>query len=97
MAFPQILSKQAFWDTDMHTLDAEKHAAFIVERVLEHGTWSDIKAIARYYGLPKLKETAINAKFFLPDTVSFLSIVFQLNKEEMACYTSRPYRRNVLS
>lgn len=78
----------------MQTMDAEKHAIFIIEHVLEYGSWNDILTLVRYYGTPQIKEAAVKAKFFLPDTVNFLSLVFNLNKEETACYISRPYQKS---
>ena len=36
-----VLSKQAFWDVDMGTIDFEKNAAHVVEKVIERGKSKD--------------------------------------------------------
>jgi hypothetical protein len=36
-----VLSKQAFWDVDMATIDYEKNARYVVEKVIERGKEAD--------------------------------------------------------
>jgi hypothetical protein len=36
-----FFSKNLFWDVDENDLNSEKHARFIIERVLMHGRMSD--------------------------------------------------------
>ncbi|MBD0374770.1 MAG: hypothetical protein ICV51_03990 [Flavisolibacter sp.] len=92
--FIQQLSNKAFWDTDMTTIDPEVHAAFIIEKVFEFGTWQDLLTVTRYYGEERVKNNLMKSKFFFPDTISFISTIFNINKEEMACSTSKPHRLN---
>jgi hypothetical protein len=47
------LSKQAFWDVDFDSLDYQKEANWIIERVFEWGKLSDLKILIRYYGNKK--------------------------------------------
>lgn len=95
MNLQEHLSNKAFWDVDMSRLDPQQHATFIIEKVFEYGSWHDMLCIARYYGQEKLKEVAMNSSFFFPDTISFLSLIFNIPKEKMACFTSKPYRQDV--
>lgn len=44
-----LLSKSAFWDTDVDALDAEVHKEFIIPRVFMHGSLDDYKAVLRRY------------------------------------------------
>lgn len=30
------LSKQAFWDVDMNSIDYDKHARYVIEKVIDH-------------------------------------------------------------
>ena len=69
MKLQDKLSKQAFWDTDMSTMDAEKHAAFIIGKVFEYGKWEDIKAVMHYYGEERVKQVLMARPFFFPDTI----------------------------
>ncbi|MBD0288701.1 MAG: hypothetical protein M3342_25140 [Bacteroidota bacterium] len=92
--FIQKLSKQAFWDTNMTTIDPETHAAFVIEKVFEYGTWQDMLAVTRYYGEERVKSNLVKSRFFFPDTISLISTIFNINREEMACSTSKPHRLN---
>ncbi len=38
-----------FWDVDLQGLDSEKHAQYIIERVLEKGTRQAVKALLQQY------------------------------------------------
>lgn len=78
----------------MKTVDAEKHAAFIIAKVFEFGTWNDLLAVARHYGLPKLKEVAMNATGFFPDTAGFLSVILNVSKDQIPCFTPKRFRPN---
>jgi len=89
------LSKKAFWDVDMNTMDAEKHAAFIIEKVFEHGKWNDILAITRFYGRERVKQVTLNYTSFFPDTASFLAAIFDKPIEEIKCFRPRQSPQNV--
>ncbi|GHV23855.1 hypothetical protein FACS189428_7720 [Clostridia bacterium] len=57
-----LFSKYLFWDTDPAGLDMEKHKKYIVERVLDYGSWEDWLLIRNYYGLDRLKEIALGLR-----------------------------------
>jgi squalene cyclase len=46
----QTLSADLFWDVDRDSVDPDKQARWLVERVLERGRWEDWLAIRHYYG-----------------------------------------------
>ena len=48
------LSSILFWDVDKNDIDFDKHATFIIQRVLEYGEFCDWKVILSYYGLDKI-------------------------------------------
>ncbi|GHT56228.1 hypothetical protein FACS1894109_04560 [Spirochaetia bacterium] len=49
-------SSNLFWDIDLADLDMERHAPYIVERVLNKGQMNDWLFIRTYYGMDKLRE-----------------------------------------
>lgn len=49
------LSKDAFWDTDLQTMDEELHKDFIIPRVFMHGSLDDYRAVVRRYSLEEIK------------------------------------------
>lgn len=45
-----------FWDTDIAKLDWQKNKRFIIQRILERGSKSEISALIKFYGLSVIKE-----------------------------------------
>jgi hypothetical protein len=81
------LTKSIFWDVDMTHMDAEKHAGFIIIRVLQRGTMSDWNTIKERYGLVRVREVALQARFLDDLTLNFCSAYFHIPKEQFRCYT----------
>ena len=86
------LSKKAFWDVDMKNMDAEKHAAHIIQKVFEFGTLQDMTITHRYYGLQRIKEAFASYTFFLPDSAAFASLIFDIDKESLKCFSPKQSR-----
>ena len=80
-------SSYLFWDADPADLDIDKHAAYIVERVLECGRWEDWLLIRDYYGLAKIKEIAVNIRGMYPKTLSFIALMTHTPENQFRCYT----------
>jgi len=80
-------SKNLFWDIDLETLDMEKHAAYIVERVLDHGRMEDWLFIKQYYGLERLGVIARTIRSMSPKALSFISTVTDTPEDQFRCYT----------
>jgi len=51
-----ILRKNLFWDTDIHTIDWDKHARAVIGRVFERGNTSEKEEIIRFYGPDTVKD-----------------------------------------
>lgn len=83
------LSKVIFWDTDYAQIDWEKKARYVIARVLMYGTVSDWNAIKSYYGLERIKEEMLQERSLDKKTLSFLSCIFDLPKENFRCYTEQ--------
>jgi hypothetical protein len=56
--FISKLSPTLFWDVDISTLNAQKHASYIVERVLSRGKMEDFKLTLAFYSKKKVGEIA---------------------------------------
>jgi hypothetical protein len=91
------LSPYLFWDIDKKALDKEKSRSFIIHRVLELGSISDWKVIRQTYGLSVIKEEAVKFRDLDDVTLSFLSALFGLNKEDFRCYRHRQSAQNYWS
>lgn len=78
-----------FWDTNVQTIDPQKHKQEIIERVLERGSWDDIREIISYYGKNLIAEVAKKSRWFSDKTMYFISGYFQIPLQDMKCYTEK--------
>lgn len=84
------LSNSAFWDVDFEKIDFEKHARFVLEKVFNHGSWSDQVAVLNFYGFERVKNEVIRIAYLRPTVVSFLSALLEIPKSTFQCYISKP-------
>ncbi len=75
-----------FWDIDQKTLDINKHARFIIERVLKKGDLDDWHYLRKLYSLTKIKEESIQIRSLDNRTLAFLSNYFGEDKINFRCY-----------
>ncbi len=84
-----LLDEHLFWDTDVANLHPDLHAQAIIERVLERGSWENIKEIIGYYGKPRISSAVRQARWFGTKTMHFVSGYFDVPLTEMKCFTQR--------
>lgn len=65
------LSPHLFWDTDPNGVDPERHAAWLVKRVLEYGRWKDWKTLVETYGRARLVEITSEIRSLEPRAAAF--------------------------
>ena len=82
------LSAHLFWDVDRTEVDWERHAAWLVNRVLEYGRWRDWQILIEYYGKPELARIAVGLRTLQPRTFAFCCAYFQLSPSDFRCFTS---------
>jgi hypothetical protein len=58
----QQFSKNLFWDINLSELNIEKHASYIVGRVLDYGSWDDWILICDYYGMERIRTIALGIR-----------------------------------
>lgn len=87
------LSPTLFWDVDRDTIDTEKHAPYIVQRVVSMGTWEDFKLIKAFYGMPGLREIVTNLRYLDDRVLHFCSAYFDVPITEFRCYTQKQLNR----
>lgn len=80
------LSKTLFWDVDYDNIDLDKHAPYVVERVMTRGSLEEFKAIKNYYGKPKLKRISKQLRYLNDDVLHFCSVYFNTPITEFRCY-----------
>ncbi len=70
-----------FWDVE--SLDEERHASFIIERVLDRGRLEDFRWLKKRYGEQKIKEVLRSRLFRLDKrSASFWCQYFNIKPEK---------------
>lgn len=70
-------SSRAFWDIDLKEMDDEKHAMFIIVRILERGDHADLITMINYYGKERILEELHKAPHLREDVVNFINVIFE--------------------
>ena len=65
------LEPTLFWDIDIKKIDFIKFSYQVIDRVLMYGNIKDWFEIKKYYGLDKIKETAIQLRYLDKLTLNF--------------------------
>lgn len=65
----------------------DNNKEYIIKQVLEYGLINDWRIIKNYYGVKQIGEVAKEFRNLESKTLSFISIVSQVPKEEFRCYT----------
>ncbi len=71
MAFRQSL----FWDVDPKIIDTEKHAIYIIERILDFGNDEEVRWMWKFYDHNLIRETANTSRVLHPQTRSFWKLM----------------------
>jgi len=76
-----------FWDIDINSLDFQKNARYIIQRVIQRGSLQDWKTIRNFYGIDLIKKEILLMKNLDSKTLNFFSIYFGINKEDFRCFS----------
>ncbi len=82
------LSSHLFWDVDIKNIDVDKHAVFLIERILMYGLLSDFKLLLKIYGLDFIVEKMKKSRQIDKKTASFLAALSGISNKEFLCYTT---------
>ena len=78
-----------FWDVDSSKIDWQKSSRFVIGRVVQFGTVDDWKKAKKLYGLEKIKQEMLKERDLDSRSLSFLSCILNVPKEQFKCYTTR--------
>ncbi|MBX3417049.1 MAG: hypothetical protein KF851_05550 [Pirellulaceae bacterium] len=81
------IDPKLFWDTDATKVDPERHASYVIERVVTRGQWEDWKNLVAFYGKERIKQVVIGLRYLDPKTHHFLAFYFNVPLESFRCYT----------
>lgn len=80
------LRPSLFWDTNVKTIDLQKHKRHIIERTIMRGMREEFDAVIAFYGLDTIKETVLTARYLDKYTLAFCTTIFDTPKTEFRCY-----------
>ncbi|MFN0213989.1 MAG: DUF6922 domain-containing protein, partial [Saprospiraceae bacterium] len=81
------ISKLPFWDIDYGSLDPERDALFILEKVFNYGLWSDYKAAFALYGEARVRQEIVKSSYLKKEVLSFLCLILDLKPTDFKCFT----------
>lgn len=83
----QQFTASLFWDTDINKLSETDHAGFIIQRICMLGSWNDWQLLKDNYGVEKIKEELVQARYLDQKTLNYFSLVLDIPKEKFRCYS----------
>lgn len=72
MQFRQSL----FWDTDPTTIDPDRHATYIIERIMDFGFDEEVRWMFRRYTNTQIKQVFETSRVLQPSTRSLWNLYF---------------------
>jgi hypothetical protein len=84
-----LFSSHLFWDVDIAKIDMSRNKKWLIQRVLEYGLLNDWQIIYKYYGIEEIAQISINLKDLDNKSVSFISVLANIPKENFLCCTTK--------
>ena len=67
-----------FWDVDPKTIDPQKHARYVIERILEFGRDKEVRWLVRYYPARLIKNVLREKRTPLHEkTIALWELIYQ--------------------
>jgi len=83
------LRKSLLWEYETEKINWQQMRNIVVQRVIERGRMNDFYAILNRYGIKGVKEAIKQIPYLNNKDLAFVCSVFELNKEELKCYTKK--------
>jgi hypothetical protein len=80
------LRQSLFWDTDVKTLDVQKHKRHIIERTLTRGRIDEVRLVFAFYGKETISEVMLSARYLDKLTLSLCIALFNKPITDFRCY-----------
>lgn len=73
---PTIPFRQSlFWDVDPKTIDPEKNAVYVIERILDFGDDNEVRWMWNYYDHALIRRVVDTSRVLFPATRSFWALM----------------------
>jgi hypothetical protein len=87
--FKPNIAKIAFWDVNFETIDFEANSVFVMSKVFNYGTWTDIVETFRFYGIDRIKKEIVQVSYFKNTALFFLCVILDLTEDDFIAYQKR--------
>ncbi len=84
-----LLRPSLFWDINPAKLDMDRHAAFIIVRVMERGTRQEVRSVWNYYGEAIIKKHLLEARYLHNKTISYFANKFDISRTQFKSFYNR--------
>ena len=81
--------RELFWDIDFANLHLEKHKRLIIERVLTLGNLEEFRQLLVIYKTEIIRQTIMELGYLDPKTMNFVISFFEIDKNQLRCYTKK--------
>jgi len=81
--------RELFWDIDFANLNLEKHKRLIIERVLTLGNLEEFRQLLVIYKAEIIRQTIMELGYLDPKTMNFVISFFEIDKNQLRCYTKK--------
>ncbi len=88
------ISPRAFWDVNFEEIDFEAKSGFVIEKVLNYGTFSEQLEIFRFYGLERIKLEVVKIPYFKKTVFAFVCGFFNMDESLFNAYQRRQQQPN---
>jgi len=93
-SIPQF-ARRYFWDVDARKLNADKHATYVIERLLEWGDPQAARWLLQRYARQEVVSVLKKTRTLSRMSANFWAIYFGLPQSEVRCLSKRyPKQRN---
>lgn len=93
---PEDLHK-FFWEHPLDTLDEDRHKAFVIERLLEHGDDLAVRWVFRRYARADILQVVCSSRRLSRKTANCWRNYFQLSEDDVLCLRKPPPRHSLHS
>lgn len=84
------IRKSLLWEYDFEKIDWPQMRNIVVQRVIERGRRDDFYFILNQYSKEGVKEAIKQIPFLNVKDLAFVCNLFEIEKEELICYTNKP-------
>jgi hypothetical protein len=71
------------------SIDYEKNARYVMEKVIDRGSFEDFKSMRKYYGDDKIRSEIVNAKWIGDKEIYFCCSIFNIEPTDFKCYIKK--------